>query len=105
MSNVHDLMVNLGIKPGMAVISNAGHDVGRVYLVVSVEGSFIWVSDGKIRSISRQKQKRCKHVKKLGQAASDSEMERLLAEKTPAQQDIIIRKLISRFLEMNIKEV
>lgn len=91
-------MINKGIKPGMAVVSTTGHDKERVYLVISIKGSFVWLSDGRIRSISKVKRKRCKHIKKLGQAATDSEMTSLLAETTPTQQDIIIRKLLNKFL-------
>jgi ribosomal protein L14E/L6E/L27E len=105
MNTLHDLMVNTGIKPGMAVVSIAGHDSGRVYLVISVDGSFVRLSDGELRSIVKQKRKRSRHVKKLGQAAGDLQMERLFSEKTPAQQDMIIKKLLSGFLKIKMKEV
>lgn len=105
MNTLHDLMVNEGIMPGMAVISKAGHDKGKIYLVISVEGSFVWLADGWIRTISKLKMKRCKHVRKLAQAAGDTEMKTLLAEKTPAQQDILIRKTLSTLVELNKKEV
>lgn len=50
------------MKEGMIVISRAGHDKGHAMVVVSVEGDFALVCDGKHRPLDRPKRKRQKHL-------------------------------------------
>lgn len=50
------------IKAGSVVISSAGHDKGRLMLVVGADGDRILVADGKERKLGHPKQKNLKHV-------------------------------------------
>lgn len=50
------------IKAGSVVISSAGHDKGRLMLVVGADGDRILVADGKERKLGHSKQKNLKHV-------------------------------------------
>ena len=50
------------MKEGMIVISRAGHDKGSAMVVVSVEGDFALVCDGKHRPLDRPKRKKHKHL-------------------------------------------
>ena len=55
------------IEPGSVVISKAGRDQGRAFLVVaSVDDDFVMVANGSLRGINRQKKKRRKHLKPTG---------------------------------------
>ena len=36
---------------GMLAISRAGHDRDEVYVIVGEEGEYIWLADGRCRSI------------------------------------------------------
>ena len=47
---------------GMFATSLAGHDKGRVYLIVREEGDFVFLADGKTRGIENPKKKRKKHL-------------------------------------------
>ena len=59
------------IEPGSVVISKAGRDQGRAFLVVaSVDDDFVMVANGSLRGINRQKKKRRKHLKPTGQVAT-----------------------------------
>ena len=51
------------IKEGSLVVSNAGHDKGRVYLVLKVLENCVLCVDGEYRLIQSPKKKRLKHVK------------------------------------------
>lgn len=97
---VFDIMKQNGIVPGMAVVSLKGHDQGRVYLVIMNEGRFVWLAEGKIRSITKMKKKRCSHIKPLGQAA-DLDLIASLRSISHNEADIKIRKIISDFLLMD----
>ncbi len=55
------------MKPGEIVISTAGRDTGRYFIVISVVNNrYILVADGDIRRIDDPKLKNAKHVKSTG---------------------------------------
>ena len=55
MANVFDL--------GSVVISKAGRDSGKYFVVVGTEGeNYIYLADGGLRRLSKPKKKKAKHV-------------------------------------------
>ena len=60
-------MNRLPIELGSIVISKAGRDRGRLFLVVGeVDDDFVMVANGALRKMDRQKKKRRKHLKPTG---------------------------------------
>ena len=60
-------MNGLPIQTGSVVISRAGRDRGRLFLVVEeVDADFVRVADGGLRKMNRLKKKRRKHLKPTG---------------------------------------
>ena len=51
------------------VLSIAGHDKGRLFVVLRTEGDFVWLADGKERKLDAPKRKRRKHVRGAGASA------------------------------------
>lgn len=49
-------------KTGMLAISKAGHDEGRVYIIVGTDKTYVYLADGKIRTLNNPKKKKKKHV-------------------------------------------
>lgn len=47
---------------GMFAISKAGHDKGRMYLVVGQEKDLVLLADGKTRTMENPKRKKTKHI-------------------------------------------
>ncbi len=47
---------------GMLARSKAGHDNGRVYVILDVDEAYVYLIDGSIRTMSRPKKKKKKHV-------------------------------------------
>ena len=47
---------------GSLVISKSGHDKNHVYVVMEVEGGFVYVVDGKIKTVDKPKKKNMKHI-------------------------------------------
>lgn len=47
----------------MIVRSAAGRDKGKFMVIVSAEGDFVYIADGKERKLSAPKKKRLKHVR------------------------------------------
>ena len=42
---------------GMTAVSLAGHDTGKRYMIMKAEGEYVYLADGKIRTIENQKSK------------------------------------------------
>ncbi len=107
MRSLFESMKNSGPAKGFLVASTAGHDKGRVYLVLKVEGSFLFLADGRYRKADKPKKKRVKHVKSLQTGPEAGEVQRELEEaKSTEAKNIIIRRVIKDFLESkkNLKE-
>ena len=61
-------MNRLPVTLGSIVISKAGRDQGRRFLVVGeVDDDFVMVANGALRKMDRQKKKRRKHLKPTGE--------------------------------------
>lgn len=50
------------MKIGQIVFSKSGRDKGKVFVVLSVEDEFVFLTDGRIRPLDRPKKKKFKHV-------------------------------------------
>ena len=49
-------------KAGMLAVSKAGHDKGRLYVVLKADQEFVYLADGKNRSVLSPKKKKRKHI-------------------------------------------
>jgi ribosomal protein L14E/L6E/L27E len=47
---------------GMTAWSLAGHDKGKLYVIVKVDEEYVWLSDGRLRPLENPKKKKWKHV-------------------------------------------
>ncbi len=57
------------IKPYEIVLSLAGHDRGRLYLVIGEEGGRLLLADGRGRKLDAPKRKSPKHLRGVGTSA------------------------------------
>ena len=53
----------LQIKKGDVVVSTKGRDIGKVYIVKDVENQYVYLVDGRGRTISNPKKKKFKHIR------------------------------------------
>jgi len=56
------------INIGDIVVSTAGHDRGEYYLVIECDKDFIYVADGRLKTLEKPKKKNIKHVSRLGKS-------------------------------------
>ena len=75
------------------VFSLAGHDKGREYVVLNLDGSFAWLVDGKTRKLTNPKRKSLKHLC-LGKMGYPELANALSEGKTT---DSAIRKELAKF--------
>ena len=60
------------IQVGSVVISKAGRDEGRAFIVVEeVDADFVRVANGRLRRMDRLKKKRRKHLKPTGRVVEE----------------------------------
>ena len=77
-------MKRLPVDIGSIVISKAGRDEGRMFLVVGeVDDDFVMVANGALRKMDRQKKKRRKHLKPTGRVVAEAKTR--LAEGRPIE--------------------
>lgn len=65
----------LSYEPGMLVRSLAGHDKGKLYIIIEERDQMLLLSDGKIRTMERPKTKKVMHgpadQRKAGREGND----------------------------------
>ena len=47
---------------GQVVFSKCGRDKGRAFMVLSVEGEYVFLADGQLRPLNKPKKKKAKHI-------------------------------------------
>lgn len=88
----------MDIGPGSIVYSKAGRDKGSYFVVMSVDGEYVNICDGKGRKIDKPKRKKIKHIKLSG-CFSD-----FVANKIAANDKVTNSELRRELLEYNQKE-
>ena len=68
-------MKDKNLKTGDIAVSRAGHDAGRVYLVVKIVGDdFCLAVDGRLKKLAGPKLKRFKHLDKVDEREDIAKM-------------------------------
>ena len=73
------------IKTGMLARSKAGHDFEKVYVIMGVDQTYVYLTDGNLRPLNGPKKKKKKHVQVICKQydiknADDSQIRRILKE-------------------------
>ncbi|MGI6006399.1 MAG: hypothetical protein ACOX8E_02780 [Ruminococcus sp.] len=50
------------LQKGMFARSLAGHDKGKLYIIISADEEYVYLADGKIRTLDHLKKKKIRHV-------------------------------------------
>ncbi len=53
---------------GGYAVSTAGHDSGKKYVISQTDREYVYLVDGKIRTMNRPKKKKIRHVQMLDQS-------------------------------------
>jgi len=78
---------------GIVVFSKAGRDKSTALVILSCEGEYVFLADGKKRPISRPKKKKLKHVQPTKTRINlQPKCGRML-------QDADVRKMLKNFLD------
>lgn len=50
---------------GFLASSKAGHDKDKIYVIIREDAEYVWLADGKTKSLSNPKKKNKKHVQPI----------------------------------------
>lgn len=73
------------LEPGILAKSKAGRDKDCIYVIISVNDEYVYLADGKKRTIRRAKKKNIKHVQPIGtvlcgSVTDDEEIKRVIKQ-------------------------
>lgn len=80
-------------REGNLALSLAGHDKGKIYLIVREEEENVYLADGKNRLVERPKCKRKKHIQPIYQ----KDVPDCLTGKNQAEQNDAIKRIIKQY--------
>lgn len=81
---------------GMFATSRAGHDRDTVYIIVREEKEYVYVSDGRLKTLENPKKKNKKHIQIIKKEADDILKEKLINGQHIYNEEI--RKAIGGFI-------
>jgi len=84
------------IGKGCIVLSTAGRDKGRYFLVIGMEDNYALIVDGKLRSVESPKRKKIKHLMYAGKVSAEKLLAKINAD-MPIE-DAEVRKAMNLFL-------
>lgn len=56
---------------GKFAFSKAGHDKAEMFVIVAEDGDFVYLCDGRYRTVARPKKKSRKHIQLIERTVSD----------------------------------
>ena len=71
---------------GQFVTSKAGHDKGELYVVVAEEGDFVFLCDGRLKTIGNPKRKRYKHIQPISCTVGEELVTAIRCDKVTNEQ-------------------
>lgn len=75
------------IEEGMLARSIAGHDQGRLYVIIRAEAEYVWLVDGILRTVEKPKKKKVRHIQVIHRYAEP--VREALENKKPLQNEPI----------------
>lgn len=73
---------------GKFATSKAGHDKGKCYVIVGVEDEFVYLSDGRLKTMEAPKRKRKKHIQLINCTVGSEILERLAGADKVSNEEI-----------------
>lgn len=73
---------------GYFATAKAGHDTGSLYVIVREEGAYVYLSDGRLRSVEHPKKKNRRHIQIIGKTVEQDILSRLLNEEKVSDHEI-----------------
>ena len=75
---------------GFLASSKAGHDKDKIYVIIKEDAEYVWLADGKIKTIEHPKKKRKKHVQPIKYFNNEEMRTSLLESKKVSDLEIMM---------------
>ncbi len=62
---------------GQFAVSKAGHDKGVLYVVISQEGEYVFLCDGRMKTPDKPKKKKKKHIQPVNKTVNEELLQKL----------------------------
>lgn len=82
------------MEAGSIVISKAGRDIGKRFIVLKIDAEYAYLSDGDLRKVDKPKKKKIKHIQKTN---SISQLVKAKLESGELIENFQIRQVLSDF--------
>lgn len=73
---------------GKFATSKAGHDKYCIYVVIAQEGDFVYLCDGRLKTLGRPKKKNIKHIQIINRTVDEELRSRLINKETIIDEQI-----------------
>lgn len=75
-------------KIGCFAISRAGHDKDKIYVILSLDGDRVMVSDGRLKTVDTPKKKSLKHLQLTNRTVNDTLLVKLRSGQPVTNEEI-----------------
>jgi ribosomal protein L14E/L6E/L27E len=78
-------------RAGQMALSDAGHDRGKLYVILGVQDETVWLADGIRKTVEKPKKKNIRHVRRMNYI--DPEIEARLDGEYPLNNEDIMKAI------------
>ena len=78
-------------RAGQMALSDAGHDRGKLYVILEVQGESVLVADGLNKTVEKPKKKNIRHVRRMNYI--DPEIDARLNGECPLNNEDILKDI------------
>ena len=75
---------------GLLASSKAGHDKDKIYVIIREDKEYVWLADGKFKTIANLKKKRKKHIQVIQYFNNEDIKSKLLENKEVSDLEIVM---------------
>ena len=87
---------------GMLCTSKAGHDKGKIYIIIEETGEYVYLSDGNLKPKDKEKKKSKKHIQVIKKTVDASLQDRI--RNGEGYRDEEIKRIIKLYRSELIQE-
>lgn len=74
---------------GMFAVSKAGHDKGKLYIIIEEENEYVYLADGRLKPVEAPKKKKKKHIQII--KTTDETIALYIEEKKQISNEVVKR--------------
>ena len=75
---------------GFLASSKAGHDKDKVYIIIKEDTEYVWLADGKLKTVDQPKKKRKKHIQIIRYFNNEEMQSKLLEGREVSDLEIVM---------------